>query len=88
VQVFRSSDLKKFPFAYQRDSIRDREGIFLIVRHEQGRDADAVKHRPQLVASRLSERWIEIGERLIHQENLGLDHQRPRKRDALLLTSR
>ena len=64
------------------------ERLFLVVRHEQERDADAPLHGFQLHAHLLAQLGIERGQGLIEQQDVGLEHQRPGQRHALPLAAR
>ena len=54
------------------------------MRHEQRGHARAPQHRAQLVAHRLTQRGVEVGERLVEQQHARRDHERARQRDSLL----
>jgi hypothetical protein len=66
-------------------SVRDSHSLFLVVRDINSRDAEvlmyALNDRPHLD----TQFCVQIGERLIHQQHLRLNAQRPRESDALLL---
>src|SRR2546422_10937115 len=64
------------------------EGLFLLVRHEQGRNPDPLDQRAQLAPRALPQRRIEVRERLVEQQHARLGRERPRQGDALLLASR
>jgi hypothetical protein len=87
VQVLRRADLEENALLDERDSVCDSECVFLVMSHEQRRHTDAMEHRAQLVSSRLSQCWVEIRQRLVHQQNLRLDNERAGERDTLLLTA-
>ncbi len=58
------------------------------MRHVDRGDPELGEKRFQLLARLLAELRVEVAERLVEQDDLGLCHQRPRQRDALLLASR
>src|SRR5712691_10550077 len=47
------------------DPVAQVERLFLLVRHEQGRDADPLDEGAQLPAGALPQRRVEVGERLV-----------------------
>lgn len=70
-----------------RDSIRYRECLFLVVGDVHRGRADLLANttdfRPEIVA----EFGVEVGKRLIKEQHLGLNHQSPGKRHSLLLSA-
>lgn len=55
------------------DPIRDLEGLFLIVRHEDGRDANLLVEAPQPCPEFLAYLRVERTEGLVQEEDLELD---------------
>src|SRR5207249_3083422 len=60
----------------------------LVVRHVDRRGADPALEPFQLVASGVAQLGVEVRQRLVEQENLGIPHQGPAQRDALALAAR
>ena len=87
VQLLGRSRLQQLSFLEQRNAVGDRERIFLIVRHEHRRHANAAKHRAQVIAHRLAQRRIQIGERLVEKKRPRFDYHCARQSDALLLAT-
>ena len=61
--------------------------LALVVRDEDRRDADPRLDLLQLEAHLVAPPGVEIGERLVEQQHIGIADQRPRQRDALLLAA-
>ena len=70
---------------HQRDAVGERDRLDLIVGDDQRRRADRAQDVAQLDAQRLAQLGIEIGQRLVEQQQLGRDRECARQRDALLL---
>jgi hypothetical protein len=88
VEVLRSIDLLKDTILHHGDPGGHRHGLHLIVG-----DVDECRLQPIVELADLSPRLdaqfgIQIGERLVEQEGLGLTHDRPPHRDPLPLASR
>ena len=64
-----------------------RQGFFLIVGDEQERDADAALEVAQFAADLLAQLRIERGQRLVQQQDVGLEHDGAGQRDSLTLAS-
>ena len=83
----RLADFLQSPAIHDADSICHAEGFFLVVGHENGRDADGAldlaDRAPQLFANF----GVEGAERLVEQQHSRLVRQRTGERDALLLTA-
>ena len=71
----------------ERDAVGDGEGVLLVVRDEERGDAEAVERGAQLIAHVAAQRGIEVGQRLVEQEDAGLDDERAGEGDALLLAA-
>ncbi len=63
------------------------KGLFLVVRHEDAGDVDLVVQPPQPVPQLLPHLGVQGAERLVQQQHLRLDGQRPRQRHALPLAA-
>ena len=65
----------------------DRQRLFLVVGDEDRRDAELALQRKQFGAHVHPQLGIEIRQRLVEQQHLGLDRDGARERDALLLAA-
>jgi hypothetical protein len=87
VQVLRSIDLLQYPIAEHRDTLAERHGLDLVVRHVHRRRLQPVvqggERRPHLDAKL----GIEVRQRLIHEERARLTHHRAAHRDSLTLST-
>ncbi len=63
------------------------QGFFLVVRHEDGGDAERLLQRADLLAQRDADLGVERRERLVEQEHLRLVGDGAGERDALLLAA-
>ena len=72
---------------HDADTIGDREGLLLIVRHQNCRRATRLQDLPDFVAQALAQFDIKAGKRLVHQQQRRPRGKRPGKRDALLLAA-
>ncbi len=70
------------------DPIGHRQRLGLVVRHVDDRHAEALVQAADLELHLLAQLLVERAERLVHQDQLRLEHQRARQRDALLLAAR
>ena len=59
----------------------------LVVRHVDHRDAEPLVQAPDLELHLLAQLLVERAERLVHQHELRLEHERARDRDPLLLAA-
>ena len=66
-----------------RDPMRHR--LDLVVRDVDRRGAEPAMQRRDLAARRHAQRRIEVGQRLVEQEHLGIAHDGAPERDALAL---
>jgi hypothetical protein len=82
------AELLKTAAMHHRDLVGQRQRLGLIMRHIDEGDAGATLKLLQLAAHLLAQLGVEIGERLVKQQDVRLDHQRARKRDPLLLAAR
>ena len=87
VDVLRRPHLQQVPLVEDRQPVGDGQGLFLVVgdvdRGQTGLFADAPDFRPHFKP----QFGVEIGQRLVEQQALGLDDQRAGQRDALLLAA-
>ena len=76
------------PIGHHHDAIRQLHGFGEIVGDQQSRLIELLLDLRDLVAQQEARLFVERGERLSHQENLGLRDQRARNRDALAHAAR
>jgi hypothetical protein len=88
VQRLRRSDLEYFAVVEDRDPVRHRERFLLVVGHVHRGDAEILLQLADLGAHLQAHFRVEVGERLIEQEDLGIQHQSAGERHALLLPAR
>ena len=69
------------------DAIGKRQRFVLIVRHVDGRAVELAVDAADLGTRLDAQLGVEIGQRLVHQDQRRLDDNRPRDRDALLLAT-
>ncbi len=65
--------------------IGQRHGLFLVVGHMHEGRADALLDRLQLILHLPPQLEVECPQRLVEQQDGGLDHERPGQRHALPL---
>ena len=87
VDVARRADLLDAPLVHHRDLVRQRERLALVVRHVDGGDPQLALQPLQLEAHLLAQLGVEVGQRLVEQQQRRLHHQRARERQALLLAA-
>src|SRR5581483_5480021 len=63
---------------HDSDPVGDGEGLLLVVRHVERGDAQAQLNRANLIAQVDAHLCVERGERLVEEENRGLQRKRPR----------
>ena len=69
------------------DAVRHRQRLVLVVRDVDHRDAEPLVQPAHLELHLLAQLLVERAERLVHQHELGLEHERARDGDALLLAA-
>ena len=72
---------------HDHDAVGQLERLFLIVRDEHARQVNFFVQPPQPAPQLLPHLGVERAERLVEQQHLRLDGQRPRERDALALAA-
>ena len=87
VELRRSGDLLEAAGRHDADPIAHRQGLLLVVGDEEGRDPDHDLDPPDLLAELATDLGVEGRQRLVEQEHLRLDGQRPGERDSLLLAA-
>ena len=88
VELPRRSALGDGGVVHHDDAVGDRESLLLVVRHVGHREPEALLELADVLADPAPELGVEIRERLVEAEHLGLEHERPRDRDPLLLPAR
>jgi hypothetical protein len=87
VDLLRGAHLLDPTVRHHGDPIRHRQGLFLIVRHVDERDADLLLDRLQLDLEGLAELRVEGAERLVEQQDRRVQDQGASEGDPLLLTA-
>jgi hypothetical protein len=87
VQLVRRVDLLELAVAHDPDPVGHRQGFFLVVGDEQGRGTEPLLDRADLLAQLQADLGVQRGQRLVQQQQPGLDGQRPGQRDPLLLAA-
>ena len=88
VQVARGADLLQHAVLQHRDAVAHGERLGLVVRDVDRGDAEAALERRDLGAGLHAELGVEVRQRLVHEEHLGLTHDGAAHGDALTLTTR
>ncbi len=88
VDVLWRADLLQDAVVHHCDPVAHGHRLDLIVRDVHRRDPELGVQLDQLEARLDAELRVEVGERLVHQERLGLAHDRAGQRDSLALPSR
>ena len=70
-----------------RDAVAHRHGLDLVVRDVDGGDAEAALQRGDLRTGLDAELGVEVRQRLVHEEHLGLTHDGAAHGDALALAT-
>ena len=85
VQRTRCSHLLQKPILEHRDAITHRHGLYLVVRDIDGCRSEATLQRGDLGACLHAQLRVQIGQRLIHQEDLGFTNDGPSHGHSLTL---
>jgi hypothetical protein len=70
------------------DLVGEHHRLFLVVRHVDRRDPEALLERAQIDAHLLAQLGVQVGQRLVHQEHARLEDERAGDGDPLLLAAR
>ena len=81
------ADLFDQAFIHDDDPVRKRHRLDLVVGDIDAGDVQLFLNTADLGAHLLAQLCIQVGERLVHQQDLGLHDQGARQRDALLLSA-
>jgi len=87
VDVPGRADLLHHAIEHHADLVGDRERLLLVVRDIDRGDAEFLLQPPDVAPQVHPQLGIEVGQRLVHQQHLGADHQRPRQAHTLLLAA-
>ncbi len=88
VYRIRVADLLDASFVHDHDAVGDGERLRLVVRHVKRGDAEAPLQVANLDAHAFAELGVEIGERLVEEEDVRLRGHGARQSHALLLSAR
>ncbi len=83
----RCAELLEEAVVHDRDSVRHRHRLNLVVRHVDRRDAKILLELLQLGTHVQAQFRIQVAQRFIHQERLGFAYDRPAESDTLALSS-
>ena len=72
---------------HQHDAVGQRQCFLLVVRDVEHGHAERPVQARDLVLHLIAEIPVERAERLVHQQELGIEDERARERHALLLAS-
>ena len=76
------------PLVHHHDPVRDGHGLFLVVGHVHRRDGELLLQLLDLAAHVDAKLRVQVGERLVEEENPRADHDGAGERHALLLPPR
>ena len=80
--------LVQLPLVHDADGVANGKGLELVVGHEQRGGLGRLENGADLVRQALAQVHIQIGKRLIEQQQARLGRERTRQGDALLLAAR
>ncbi len=87
VQLLGRADLLRHAGAHHHHPVAQRHRLGLVVRDVDGGGAQPVLQPGDLAAHLHPQLGVEVGQRLVHQERLGIAHDRAAHRDPLTLTA-
>ncbi len=87
IDLERRAVLLQPPAVHHGDLVGQRQRLGLVVGDIDEGDAGAALQLLQLDAHALAQLGVEIGQRLVEQQDRRLDHEAARERDALLLAA-
>ena len=88
VQLQRRADLLDLPGAQHHDAVGQRHRLDLVVGDVDHRRLQVLMQLRELIAHPHAQRGVEVGQRLVEQEHLGLAHDRAADGHALALPAR
>ena len=87
VHVRGRSHLLDLPQLHQHDLVGDAHGLLLVMGDKDGRDPHFPLDAPDLLPQLQPQPGVQVAQRLVQQQNLGLLHQRPGNGHPLLLAA-
>jgi hypothetical protein len=87
INFLRSRDLLHQPVLHHHDAVGERERLVLVVRDVDRGATELAVDAADLGAHLQPQLGVEVRQRLVHQQQRRLDHDRARDRDALLLAA-
>ena len=87
VEFARRAVLRDHRIVHDDDAVGDGQRLFLVVRDVDHGQPELLLDLADLLAHMAAQLGVEVGERLVEQQHLRLQHQRARHRDALLLAA-
>ena len=87
VELHGRADLADRPGLHDGDAVTDRVGFLLIVSHKHGGEAEPLLEIAQFAPNFHAQFRIEIRQRLVKEQYLGLYRNGARQRDTLLLAA-
>ena len=87
VKFGRRADLLDAALVEHRDAVGDGVRLLLVVGDVDRGDAELALQQLELGAHLDAQLGVEVGQRLVEQQHLGLDHDGAGERDALLLAA-
>ena len=87
VQSFRSGDLLDAALVHDRDPVGENHRFALVVGDVEHGHPEALLEAADFVLHLLAQAAVQRPERLVHEHQVGLEHERPGDRDALLLAA-
>ena len=87
VQAPRRAVLRDARHAHHHDAVGDRQRLLLVVRDVNRGERQVLLQLADLLAHMAAQLGVQIGQRLVEQQHLRLQHDRARHRDALLLAA-
>ena len=87
VEILRPADLRDQALVHDGDAVRHGQRLFLVVRDVDEGDAEIGVQAAHLELQVLAQLLVERAQRLVHQQQPGLEHDGAGQRDALLLAA-
>ena len=87
IEVVRRADLLDAALVHHHDAVGKRHGLDLVVCHVDGRRLHLLVHALDLGAHLHAQLGVEVGQRLVEQEDLGVAHDGAAHGDALTLAA-
>jgi hypothetical protein len=87
VHLPRGADLVDAAGLHHRDPVGDRERLLLVVRDQDRRLPERALDLPELRPDTRPQLRVEVRQRLVEQQHVGLDHEGPRQGHPLLLAA-